>query len=94
MLDYKFIKDNLAAVKENIANRNMVADADKVVELYDKNTALTTKLQGLQQKRNENAQPPSGEPEQGDDDEGGHRHRLHRRHVGVNQGFRQRKPGG
>ena len=55
MLDYKFIKDNLAAVKENIANRNMVADADKVVELYDKNTALTTKLQGLQQKRNENA---------------------------------------
>ncbi len=55
MLDYKFIKDNLQTVKENIVNRNMVADADKVVELYDKRTALTTELQGLQQKRNANA---------------------------------------
>ena len=55
MLDYKFIKDNLAAVKQNIINRNMTADADKVVELYDKRTELVTKLQGLQQKRNENA---------------------------------------
>ena len=55
MLDYKFIKDNLQAVKENIKNRNMTADADKVVELYDKHTALVTKLQTLQQKRNENA---------------------------------------
>jgi len=56
MLDYKFIKDNLEAVKQNIINRNMTADADKVVELFDKRTALVTKLQGLQQKRNENAQ--------------------------------------
>jgi len=56
MLDYKFIKDNLEAVKQNIINRNMKADADIVVELYDKRTALVTKLQALQQKRNENAQ--------------------------------------
>ena len=42
MLDYKFIKENLAAVKENIKNRNMDADADKVVELYDKRTATVT----------------------------------------------------
>ena len=56
MLDYKFIKDNLDAVKQNIINRNMNADADIVVELYDKRTALVTKLQALQQKRNENAQ--------------------------------------
>lgn len=55
MLDYKFIKDNLEAVKENIRNRNMNADADNVVRLYDKRTALVTKLQQLQQKRNENA---------------------------------------
>ena len=34
MLDYKFIKDNLDAVKENIKNRNMTADADIVVKLY------------------------------------------------------------
>jgi seryl-tRNA synthetase len=55
MLDYRFIKDNLAAVKRNIADRNMRADADRVAELYDKRTALVTELQGLQQKRNENA---------------------------------------
>lgn len=55
MLDYKFIKDNLDAVKENIKNRNMTADADKVVELYDKRTSLVTKQQDLQQQRNENA---------------------------------------
>jgi seryl-tRNA synthetase len=56
MLDYKFIKDNLQAVKDNIINRNMVADADIVVKLYDERTALTTQLQTLQQKRNANAE--------------------------------------
>lgn len=55
MLDYKFIKDNLDKVKQNILNRNMTADADKVVSLYDKRTSLVTQLQSLQQKRNENA---------------------------------------
>ena len=55
MLDYRFIKENLDAVKENIKNRNMTADADLVVKLYDERTALTTKLQNLQQKRNANA---------------------------------------
>src|SRR5574344_784127 len=56
MLDYKFIKDNLQAVKDNIINRNMTADADIVVKLYDERTALTTELQNLQQRRNANAQ--------------------------------------
>ena len=55
MLDYRFIKENLQAVKENIKNRNMTADADLVVKLYDERTTLTTKLQNLQQKRNANA---------------------------------------
>ncbi len=55
MLDYRFIKENLQAVKDNIKNRNMEADADLVVRLFDARTALTTKLQGLQQKRNVNA---------------------------------------
>ncbi|WP_318662381.1 serine--tRNA ligase [Treponema sp.] len=56
MLDYKFIKDNLEAVKKNIENRNMHADADIVVELYDKRTKLVTDRQALQEKRNANAQ--------------------------------------
>jgi seryl-tRNA synthetase len=55
MLEYKFIKDNLDAVKQNIINRNMEADADLVVKLYDERTSLITKLQLLQQQRNENA---------------------------------------
>ena len=55
MLDYKFIKDNLQAVKDNITNRNMVADADIVVKLYDERTSLTTNHQSLQQKKNQNA---------------------------------------
>ena len=54
MLDYRFIKENLEAVKETIKNRNMTSDADKVVKLFDRRTALVTK-QHLQQKRNENA---------------------------------------
>ncbi|MBQ8212080.1 MAG: serine--tRNA ligase, partial [Treponema sp.] len=41
---------------ENIKNRNMTADADIVVKLYDERTAMVTELQALQQKRNENAQ--------------------------------------
>ena len=56
MLDYKFIKDNLDAVKENIKNRNMTADADIVVKHYDERTAMVTELQALKKKRNENAQ--------------------------------------
>ena len=55
MLDYRFIKENLDAVKANIVNRNMTADADIVVKLFDERTALTTELQSLQQKRNANA---------------------------------------
>lgn len=55
MLDYRFIKENLDAVKENIKNRNMTADADLVVSLFDQRTATVTELQGWQQKRNENA---------------------------------------
>ena len=60
MLDYRFIKENLDAVKENIMNRNMSADADAVVELYDMRTALVTKRQELQQRRNENAAAMKG----------------------------------
>jgi seryl-tRNA synthetase len=60
MLDYRFIKDNLEAVKENIKNRNMKADADKVVMLFDKRNELVTMLQNLQQQRNANAAAMKG----------------------------------
>ncbi|HKL86321.1 MAG TPA: serine--tRNA ligase, partial [Treponemataceae bacterium] len=60
MLDYRFIKENLAAVKANIAARNMNADADAVVALFDKRTELVTALQELQTKRNDNAKAMKG----------------------------------
>lgn len=60
MLDYRFIKDNLEAVKANIAARNMKADADLVVKLFDKRTAMVTALQALQAKRNEIAAKMKG----------------------------------
>lgn len=55
MLDFKFIKDHLDAVKQNIKNRNMAANADEAIRLFNERTALTTGLQQLQKKRNENA---------------------------------------
>lgn len=60
MLDYRFIKENLDAVKKNIKARNMNADADMVVRLFDKRTELVTSLQALQQKRNDNAKAMKG----------------------------------
>jgi len=55
MLDFKFIRDNLEAVKENIAHRGMSADADKVVRLYEQRNEALAKLDDLRRQRNENA---------------------------------------
>ncbi|MDR2028078.1 MAG: serine--tRNA ligase [Treponema sp.] len=66
MLDYRFIADNLPAVKENIARRFMKADADAVVRLFNRRTELATALQALQQQRNANAAAMKGNPEAAD----------------------------
>jgi seryl-tRNA synthetase len=63
MLDYRFIVDNLPAVKKNIADRYMKADAEAVVRLFNRRTELTTALQGLQQRRNANAAAMKGKLE-------------------------------
>jgi seryl-tRNA synthetase len=55
MLDYKYIKDNLAAVKKNIADRFIKADADLVVSLFDKRLAVLRELEDERKKRNDNA---------------------------------------
>ena len=64
MLDIKFIKEHLEAVKKNIVDRNMVADADLVVKLYDEKNAIQQKLDGLRQMRNENAAKMKGKLDQ------------------------------
>ena len=58
MLDIRFIKEHLEQVKKNITDRNMVADADLVVKLYDEKTALQQKLDSLRQQRNERENNP------------------------------------
>jgi seryl-tRNA synthetase len=60
MLDYRFIVENLPAVKKNIASRFMEADADAVARLFNRRTELSTALQGLQQRRNANAASMKG----------------------------------
>lgn len=64
MLDIKFIKEHLEAVKKNIVDRNMVADADLVVKLYDEKNAIQQKLDSLRQMRNENAAKMKGKLDQ------------------------------
>ena len=59
MLDYRFIKSNLDAVNENIRRRNIKADATLVVELFNKRTELTTKLQDLQKQKRDNSKAMS-----------------------------------
>jgi seryl-tRNA synthetase len=60
MVDLKFIKENLEAVKENIRNRHMEADAELVVRLYDERNALIAQVDALRSQRNENAQRMKG----------------------------------
>ncbi len=60
MVDLKFIKENLEAVKENIRNRYMQADAELVVRLYDERNALIAQVDALRAQRNENAQKMKG----------------------------------
>jgi seryl-tRNA synthetase len=55
MLDYRFIVENLDAVKKNVESRYMKADADAVVRLFNRRTEIANSLQGLQQQRNANA---------------------------------------
>jgi seryl-tRNA synthetase len=56
MLDFRFIKDNLALVKDNIKKRNVEADAELVAGLYNKRNELQQEIDDLRQARNGNAQ--------------------------------------
>ncbi|TFG83884.1 MAG: serine--tRNA ligase [Spirochaetales bacterium] len=56
MLDLKFIKDNVEAVRKNIADRFMNADVDLVVRLADERAAAIQALEEKRRRRNEVAQ--------------------------------------
>ena len=53
MLDAAFIRDNLDAVKQNCANRNVTADVESVIRLDDDRKRLIGEAQTLQQSANE-----------------------------------------
>jgi seryl-tRNA synthetase len=66
MLDYKYIKENLEAMKANIAVRNMKADPELVARLYDGRNDMIQKLDARRRRRNEVADAMKGKlsPEQ------------------------------
>jgi seryl-tRNA synthetase len=60
MLDLKFIRDNLDAVRENTKNRHMTANPDLVVQLYDTRNTLLHQLESERASRNANAAKMKG----------------------------------
>lgn len=54
-VDLKFLKENLPAVRQNITDRAVHADADLVAALYDQYVALCQETDGVRKARNENA---------------------------------------
>jgi len=60
MLDLKFIRDNLEAVKANVSHRHVSADPDLVVRLYDERNHLLRELESLRAARNANADRMKG----------------------------------
>lgn len=64
MLDHRFVKEHLEEVKRNIADRYMKADADLVVELFDRRNALIRALEDERKRRNDNAAAMKGKMDQ------------------------------
>lgn len=63
MLNYRFIKENLDRIEENIKKRNVKADAKKVAELYTQRNEMIQQLDDLRQQRTDNAAKMKGKPE-------------------------------
>lgn len=53
MLDLRFIRENADLVRENCQARRIDVDIDRLVELAQKRTELTTRLQDIQRQQNE-----------------------------------------
>ncbi len=56
MLDLKYIRENLEQIKENTRNRQVAADPQRVVALYDRRNELLQEIESLRHRRNLNAQ--------------------------------------
>jgi seryl-tRNA synthetase len=56
MLDLRFVRENLPAIRENVKNRRAQADPDLVVRLYDERNALQQRMDAVRAARNANAE--------------------------------------
>lgn len=54
-IDWKALRENLEAVRANVANRNSRADPDKVLQIYDRWREALNEAEGLRTERNANA---------------------------------------
>ena len=54
-IDFRFIKNNLDLVRQNVADRNSAADPDAVAVLYDKWVSALERVERLRAERNTNA---------------------------------------
>ncbi len=55
MLDLKFVRNNPELVRKNIKQRNVSADLDAVLDLYDRHLETLRAVEDLRTRRNENA---------------------------------------
>ncbi len=69
MLDAHFILENLDAVKLNCRNRNVTADIDHAVQLYEDRRRLAQETQVIQQRQNEVAKLTKNEKDKAKRDE-------------------------
>ncbi len=60
MLDLKYVKEHRGEIEENIRNRYMNVDVEKVLSLYDRRNELQRRLEELRRRRNENAKKMKG----------------------------------
>lgn len=58
MLDIKYIREHIQEVKDNIKNRGLKVDVDKLLELDKKRLNLLSEVEGLRSAKNK----PSGKP--------------------------------
>lgn len=58
MLDIKYVREHAKEVKENIKNRGLVVDVDKLLELDKKRLELLGKVEALRRQKNK----PEGKP--------------------------------
>jgi len=64
MIDLKQVKENIGQVRNNIRNRHMNVDLDRILSLHDERNQLLKTIEATRQQRNENAKKMKGKLDQ------------------------------